>query len=265
MWIWYILIIWAVIFIPVGIAILFIKGAAAIIYGSKVVFALLIALIVNSQHPLFENGFLSYLAWAAMIGMGLLILSIWMPRFNCAYYFIATAVVSFFLTFFILDTLLPAILGFFKVEFEYTLWMDIVSRIACLAAGVYAAYRQFEDIDVSGFSASLIGRTIDRTMASLVYGFGTAILTNTSIENALSLPEYLVGIVIGVVAVGYFIFDRMVIGTSTYGGYSYRTTSTSSFDYDDGECKPSVESRLLTGNLFGLSEKEIDEMIDNQL
>lgn len=261
MWIWYILIIWAVIFIPVGIAILFIKGAAAIIYGSKVVFALLIALIVNSQHPLFENGFLSYLAWAAMIGMGLLILSIWMPRFNCAYYFIATAVVSFFLTYFILTVLLPSILVFFEVELEYTLWMDIVSRIACLAAGVYAAYRQFEDIDVSGFSASLIGRTIDRTLASLLYGMGA-----TTLINAFwSCPEYLVGVVIGVVAVGYFIFDRIVIGTSTYGGYSYRTTSTSSFDYDDGDCKPSAESRLLTGNLFGLSEKEIDEMIDNQL
>lgn len=273
MWILYFLVAWITIMIPIGVCLLLIKGAAVILYGSRVVFALVIALIVNSMHPLFESGFLSYLAWAAIVGVGTYLLCCLMPRFNCAYYFLSSSIIPFFLTYFVIGSLLPAILGIFDINLEYTLWMDIVSKVVSLAAGVYAAYSQFEIIDVHGFFAKPVGREIDRTLASFLYGLGTAAIITAQMNNLYSFPDFVIYVIMGAVAVGYFVLDCIVIGSSTYGGY-VRTGSSGTYAYDadycdssfdDGETKPSLATRLITGNIFGSSESEIDDMIDNQL
>lgn len=264
MWMLNILAFWITVMIPIGICLLLLEGAAAILYGSRVVFALLIALLVNGTHPLFESGLLSYLAWAAIIGAGTNFLCWLMPRFNCAYYFLSTAIIPYFLVYFVISLILPAILGLFNIEIEYTLWMDILSKLASLAAGVYAAYRQFEIIHVRGFSAKPVGRELDRTLASVLYGFGAALIINAQMNDLYSIPDFVAYIVMGVVAVGYFIVDCKVIGYHTYGGYSSYTGGSSSFDYD-GDYKPSLGSRLVSGNIFGLSKSEIDDMIDRQL
>ena len=246
---------------PLAIGLILFRITDKIIHGAKVLLGLLIAFLINGNCQLFENGFLSYCAWAAISIGGIYLLCL-LPRFNCAFQFLATSIISFFLAYILLSSIFPGVLSWFGHSFEYPLWIDIVVRIACVAISVYMTYKLFDDLTIDGIFANPIIGMLDRIISSVGYGFGVTVIATTSLNNSWSLPAFVSYIVIGVVAVLYFILDYRIISVKRriilddYARQERRERmleNTPDDDkYDDEEYHPkTLLGKIVTGDWSG--------------
>lgn len=277
---------WIAVLVPFAFGIIVLKGAYAIIHGAKIVMALLVAFLINANAPLFDIGFLSYCAWAAICVVSVYLLC-FLPRIECAFQFLSTAVISFLVAYFVLSSIYPGILSWFGKSFEYTLWVDIIVRIVCTVVSVYIAYDQFSVLDIDGMSDTLIIGALDRAVASIGYGIGACVLFATPVGSLWSCPEFVQYIVIGVVAVAYFIYDCYEHGVAfnILPIYNHKqkmkeaqlrheaATKDDSFDFSedtayepyeidrDFDDSPSLEGSILSGNLFGGDDDNIDDYL----
>ena len=254
---------------PYAIGLILCSAAYKIIHAAKILLGLLIAFLINGNCQLFENGFLSYCAWAAISIGGIYLLCL-LPRFKCAFQFLATSIISFFLALILLNNIYASVLSWFGQSFEYTLWIDIVVRIACVAISVYMTYKLFDDLIIDGIFANPIIGMLDRVISSVGYGFGVTVIATTSLNNLWSIPAFVSYIVIGVVAVLYFILDYRIISVKRriilddYAKQAWREKMLEDIPdddkYDDEEYHPrTLLGKIITGDWSGSYDDDDDD------
>lgn len=147
---------------------------------SKIAFSLFLALVVNSQSPIIENGGLvSYLAWAGIfIAAGLLLCLL--PRINYAFLFFCNS----FLSWIIAEMTLMTVCGIFFDGYEQTILTEVIIKVICTVISAIALIQQIgKTAGIKTIKIKFLV-VVERTIASVIYAVALFLLICVSV-NAL--------------------------------------------------------------------------------
>ena len=198
--------IWFVLAISIGM--FFIKLLKKAVIFSKVTFSLLVALIVNTEIPLLQDGGLvSYLIWAVIIGGGIFLLCL-MPRVNLAFKFSCTACISY-ICFMLITSIITDL---FEINIVPQETLDIVTKIAVLAVAGKALLDESGITNLNLFDNPIL-INLERLVASVMYGFTVVIII---LNSTTYFTENVENIILISAIVLAFIVDIILSKTTKY-------------------------------------------------
>lgn len=233
------------------VALLVCKGvvylAGMAVVASKAVFSLVVALVLHGNVRLVENGWANYGIWAAICLIACYVLCL-MPRFNCAFQFFCTSLVSYIAVEILVALGGNIIMAFQHKEYDPNLWVEIVIKAVTAIASAVALVEQIEKSG-EGFLNPIL-ENVERGVASVLYAVSVTILVMVSMNDLWVLPNLVGWAVFLVTLVGSFLLDMLVFeNLRGRGGYHAPVYSGA------------WESESEPKGPFGMDQDSYDEMM----
>jgi hypothetical protein len=159
------------------------------------------------------SGFLNYVAWVIVI-LGIVYLLSTLPRVDMALKFLCTILLSVVIIELVVSLFGNIIAAIAKTEFAFTTLFEIVVKVICL---------------LFSFVAMLVGKkphydspsnpimyTLERVLASLMYGFASTFLF-LSLQGNWELPILVMLLILVISTVAAFVADVFLQGKDILG------------------------------------------------